>query len=316
MQSVNFNNTSLQLNPIAVYWSPSPNESANLTNFVNAQTGAAYYSAFLSSHPNLVNNWAQQNGVNATTPYKSAQAWKQALAQFINNQLATITQLYSLPTLATYPALQPVSAVCATDAFTAPPFAQVDACFNGTASTLSPAYLRLFVSLPLFTGSGLYSFLCTDSQILTVAIDKQATNDVFFHIINKHSGQCLNVSGGGTTPGTVVVQWPASGGYNDLWRIEPWTGCHLVANASASQTLNVPNNSTSDGTQLVQWLWGGGTANEIWQFVPAGGGYYKIVSKSSGKLVTVAGGSTANGAPVVQQADIGADYQLWSLGII
>lgn len=319
MQSYKFTNTSFQLNPIAAYWAPAANELPLLLDYAGHQPDPFHLKPMVQGGCwSTISAWIQANVFSMAYPYKSSTAFKQAYQQVINGALNQVATLCTPPGLTgPYIPAAPLTWVFATEHFTAPSIPQVDACFNGPASTMAPVYLRLFVSLPLFTGPGLYSFLCTDFQIVTVAIDKQPTNDVFFNIMNKQSGQSLSVSGGGTTAGQPIVQSPTRGDANNQWRIEPvGGGSFLVANLSASQTLNVPNNSTSDGTQIVQWPWGGGTPNEIWQFLPVGGGCYKIISKSTGKLLTVSGGSTANGAAVVQQADANADYQLWSLGLV
>lgn len=47
-----------------------------------------------------------------------------------------------------------------------------------------------------------------------------------------------------------------------------------------------------------------------------GDGYFHIVSKLSGKLLGVKDGSTADGAPVVQMPDTGADHHKWKLSPI
>jgi len=319
MQSCKFNDTSYQLNPISAYWRPAANEQPLLIDYANHQPDPATLRPLVQGSSWItIGNWISANSASMTYPYKSSTAFQQAYQQVINGELNRVVKNCTPPVLAgPYIPAGPLATVYATEHFTAPSIPQVDACFNGPASAMAPFYLRLFVSLPLFTGPGLYSFLCTDFQIVTVAIDKQPTNDVFFHIINKHSGQSINISGGSTAAGASIVQAPSCSGASDHWRIEPVSGGYfLVASWSASLTLNVPNCSTSDGTQIVQWQWGGGTPNELWQFLPVGGGYYKIISKNTNKLLTVSGGSTASGAAVVQQADANADYQLWSLGLL
>jgi glucosylceramidase len=52
--------------------------------------------------------------------------------------------------------------------------------------------------------------------------------------------------------------------------------------------------ATADGTKIQTWAYGGGT-NQQWQPVSLGNGFYKMVSRSSGKCLDVPGASTANG---------------------
>ena len=54
--------------------------------------------------------------------------------------------------------------------------------------------------------------------------------------------------------------------------------------------------------------------NQQWQFVDSGGGYYRIRSRHSGKVLDVYNVSTANGAAIVQWADHNGNNQQWRAG--
>ncbi|ONI80435.1 hypothetical protein ALI22I_44805 [Saccharothrix sp. ALI-22-I] len=70
--------------------------------------------------------------------------------------------------------------------------------------------------------------------------------------------------------------------------------------------------STADGEAVVQATRVDSTAQQ-WQFVDSGGGYYRLKSRLSGKVVDIASSSTANGANVVQWTDKNATNQQFSL---
>ncbi|GAA4409594.1 endo-1,4-beta-xylanase [Actinokineospora soli] len=85
---------------------------------------------------------------------------------------------------------------------------------------------------------------------------------------------------------------------------------YVLVNRNSGKAVDVLGASSADGADVVQWSRNGGT-NQQWQFVDAGGGYYRVRSQLSGKVLDVSGGSTANGADVVQWTDHGGANQQW-----
>jgi hypothetical protein len=85
-----------------------------------------------------------------------------------------------------------------------------------------------------------------------------------------------------------------------------------VVNRNSGKALDVCNVSTADGACIQQYArWGG--ENQQWQFVDAGGGYYRLRARHSGKALDVHNWSTANGTPIVQWSDHGGNNQQWQL---
>jgi lysophospholipase L1-like esterase len=70
--------------------------------------------------------------------------------------------------------------------------------------------------------------------------------------------------------------------------------------------------STADGAAVTQATRVDSTEQQ-WQFVDSGGGYYRLKSRHSGKVVDIASSSTANGANVVQWTDKNAANQQFRL---
>ncbi|OEJ43033.1 alpha-L-arabinofuranosidase [Streptomyces agglomeratus] len=87
---------------------------------------------------------------------------------------------------------------------------------------------------------------------------------------------------------------------------------YALVNRNSGKALDVYNLATGDGARVTQW-----TRNDqnqqLWQFVDAGGGYYRIKSRHSGKVLDVQNGSTNNGGPIVQWTDLNATNQQWRL---
>ncbi|WP_231500079.1 RICIN domain-containing protein [Saccharothrix sp. NRRL B-16314] len=94
--------------------------------------------------------------------------------------------------------------------------------------------------------------------------------------------------------GTVLAAPPAAAATVDT------TATYVLVSRHSGKAVQV--GSTSDGAAVTQ-----GTrtdsAGQQWQFVDSGGGYYRLKSRLSGKVVDIAASSTANGANVVQWTD-------------
>jgi hypothetical protein len=78
----------------------------------------------------------------------------------------------------------------------------------------------------------------------------------------------------------------------------------VLVNRGSGKALDVSGVSTADGARLHQWTRTNGT-NQQFQFVDAGGGYYKIKARHSGKVLDVSSWSTADGAAIHQWTDHG-----------
>ncbi|WP_461120504.1 RICIN domain-containing protein [Saccharothrix stipae] len=85
------------------------------------------------------------------------------------------------------------------------------------------------------------------------------------------------------------------------------TATYAVVARHSGKAMQVQ--STADGGAVVQATRTDSSAQQF-QFVDSGGGYYRLKSRHSGKVVGIASSSTANGANVVQWTDTnGAEQQ-------
>ena len=87
---------------------------------------------------------------------------------------------------------------------------------------------------------------------------------------------------------------------------------YVLVNRGSGKALDVYNLSTADGARITQWTRNDG-AQQQWQFVDSGDGYYRIKSKLSGKVLDVYNYSTADSASVVQYADRNQTNQQFKL---
>ena len=134
-----------------------------------------------------------------------------------------------------------------------------------------------------------------------------------YKLINRNSGQALDVIGQSTANGAGVDQWPYSGTANQQWNIvSVGSGYYKLLNRNSGQALDVAGQSTANGARVNQWP-DNGQANQQWSIVSVGSGYYKLLNRNSGQALDVAGQSTANGALVDQWPDSGTANQQWSI---
>src|ERR1700755_3618447 len=61
---------------------------------------------------------------------------------------------------------------------------------------------------------------------------------------------------------------------------------YVLLNRNSGKALGVDHWATADGAKVQQWTRTDGT-NQQWQFVDSGGGYYRLKSQNSGKVLDV-----------------------------
>ena len=146
-----------------------------------------------------------------------------------------------------------------------------------------------------------------------------------YKIVNKATGKVLSLNGGKAVRGN-VYQWSDGGLANQAWDVYPIDKTTVadysyvvIRNANTSgvplyldaQAWNMDNGANvtvySDGDDLS-------TQPNVWQrwyLRYMGDGYYQIINHFTGLYVGVNGGSTANGANVVELNNNGGDHLLW-----
>ena len=85
---------------------------------------------------------------------------------------------------------------------------------------------------------------------------------------------------------------------------------YVLVNRNSGKALDVYNLATNDGAPIVQWSRNDG-AWQQWQFVDSGGGYYRLKSRHSGKVLDFP--TTADRAGLVQTTDAGRTGQQFRL---
>jgi hypothetical protein len=133
-----------------------------------------------------------------------------------------------------------------------------------------------------------------------------------YKIINRNSGQSMDVSNAMTSAGSPVVQWPYHSASNEQWTVTALTNNqYKIIGVASGLTLDVFGQSTANGAiiQIYNYL---GQGNQQWVITPAAtAGYYTIQGVQSGKQVEVSNSSTNNAAQVDQWQSTGNNNQQW-----
>lgn len=131
---------------------------------------------------------------------------------------------------------------------------------------------------------------------------------------SKKSGMCFAVSGGRMVNGQPIIQWPC----NDASPEQFWTwsgtgASKMVRNKkNPNFCLSVPNNWLYNGVKLTIWTCQG-ASGQLWYspIIREEPDYAMIQRGATELIVSVLGGSTAAGAPIVQWELNWYDEQLW-----
>jgi hypothetical protein len=177
--------------------------------------------------------------------------------------------------------------------------------------------------------------------LLTIGTPANADYYPLWQVVNRNSGKCLDVDGGGQYDGANVWQWSCVGVLNQFWMRRPFvdgfghTFYQFVARHS-NKCLDVDGGGQYDGANVWQWSCVGvgadgfvGSAddppyasNQLWYMTQVGYAYdgsyglqpvWEIHPRHSGKCLDVAGASLYNGANVHQWTCVHEPQQYWIL---
>jgi hypothetical protein len=134
-----------------------------------------------------------------------------------------------------------------------------------------------------------------------------------YKIVANHSGLAMVVQGASNASGAPVIQFAFGGAdTNDEWRISLLDdGSYQLLNDRRLLSIDVTGASMLDQAQVEQWTYHDGDNQQV-SFEDMGDGSYRIRMLHSGLCLDVSGGSTANGASIVQSV-CGSAGERWIL---
>jgi arabinan endo-1,5-alpha-L-arabinosidase len=159
--------------------------------------------------------------------------------------------------------------------------------------------------------------LASATAVVGFGSTAQAATDtvhVYQFVNAHHSNKDLAVLNASTAPGQPIVQFSRNTGANQQWEIvnlpsTPAPGFapdRQLRNRLSGLCLDVDGNSLSAGATIVQNPCDPGDPAQRWivpkvaEIFSTNGGFRHYVNKNSGLAMDVAGGSTANNAPIIQ----------------
>lgn len=162
-------------------------------------------------------------------------------------------------------------------------------------STGSPVYFNGIGPIDSFAA------LASTDQGTAIEIDTSAADappplDGFrWKIVNRATGELLDVNNNGTSNGDNIQVWPDNGGLNQLWEItrqyHAWDGFLrldgylALKNANSGLHAEVANFSLDDGGNVQQWG-DAGLLTRHWYIESTGDGYFYVRNANSGKYLS------------------------------
>lgn len=135
--------------------------------------------------------------------------------------------------------------------------------------------------------------------------------------MNQGTTLCFGPTGGKTTAGTKVIQWPCNFANSDQW----WTwlpdsasdnGYYLMRNKKApGMCLAVPGSSGLSGTELIIWPCNPANPDQLWNASPIDGDECVIINKWSQLALTSGAYDGTWGVPLIQWYPNGHEEQKW-----
>jgi len=140
------------------------------------------------------------------------------------------------------------------------------------------------------------------------------SSTAWYSVVNQTSGKCVDARSSGTANGTAVQMYTCNNTFAQHWQFQPTSsGYYRVNNRNnIAQVWDVNGVSLSDNALIHLWTYGGGN-NQQWLPQSLGGGFWRFVSRHSGKCLDVPGNNTANSVQLVQYTCNNSGAQAFSL---
>jgi len=169
----------------------------------------------------------------------------------------------------------------------------------------------------LAIAAGLSALALSPTPATRVAGAQSGINTgIWYNIVARISGKCVDVAGGGTGVGARLIQHTCHGGDNQQFQFQSvGGGLYRIIAGNSGYCLDQANATQSTGGEFMQYFCHGGT-NQQFDVISGqvGSGFYNQIRVQHSLLNwDVANGSTANGAKIVQYLTHGGINQQFEL---
>lgn len=152
----------------------------------------------------------------------------------------------------------------------------------------------------------------TNQQWQLAPVEELPVEEGTYTIVARHSGKALEVSGGGTTAGTAVVQSTVDGCNCQQWTLEHLYGDYYsIVGLGSQKNLGVASASLTSGA-AIQIQDSTGADHQKFRIRSTGDGYFYITALHSGKTLDVSGNSQNDGASVLQWQYKASTNEQWT----
>ncbi|HZX01403.1 RICIN domain-containing protein [Kribbella sp.] len=165
-----------------------------------------------------------------------------------------------------------------------------------------------------------------ENAVAAVTGPKFAIEHRTYELVSRGSGKCLEIAGASQDLTAPAQQWDCFGGLHQRFRVEQVAGTeqyelHTVhadgaARDGVPRCLDVQDRNIADNTPIFQYSCTGNSNQQVLLDYVEGSSYDTVVQlrfAHSGKCAGVDGGSTANGAKLLQVPCAAAAGQQWFL---
>ena len=123
----------------------------------------------------------------------------------------------------------------------------------------------------------------------------------WYTLTNAATGKCVDARAAGTVNGTAIQQYACNGTTAQQFQVQATSGGYSRVNNrnNSAEVLDVTDVSTADGAPIQLWTYSAGN-NQQWQAVAESSGTYHFVNRNSGKCLSAASDSSADGVQLVQ----------------
>jgi alpha-L-fucosidase len=175
-----------------------------------------------------------------------------------------------------------------------------------------------FVRIQVNAGTGGYANIgglriggrTATPALISAAFPGDAT---VYRIVNRNSGDVVDVYNFGTANGTNIQQWSWLNNTAQKWTLTATgDGYYKIRNVNSGKLMEVAGLSRTDNGNVAIWS-DADVPQQQWAITPVGNGYHLLTNRLSGLALNVAGGSTADGADIDQYAYTGAAQQQWQI---
>ncbi|WP_220721321.1 RICIN domain-containing protein [Agarivorans litoreus] len=145
------------------------------------------------------------------------------------------------------------------------------------------------------------AFACSASNAVHAVT---VSNADFRNVEIRHSGMCIDLTGGNTANFSGFSQWTCGENNSNqrLEFVERGEGFYSIKTKTSQKCLEVANSDSANGARIQQLTCADASANQQWSLQDMNNGWFKLKNRATEKCLDVAGAYTEKGSEFHQWA--------------